>query len=151
MKKSNSLPFYLTLVLTVILVALLMGCAPGRNGRNGIDGAPGVGCNVELVGPSPATPNGGSIVRCENTATLIRNGTDGRDAEPSAFNIASIVDPCGKQTAYDEVLLVLQNGTVLAHYSDGAKQFLTQLTPGAYITTDGTACRFTLNANGLVQ
>lgn len=102
----------------------------GLNGHNGINGQDGT--------------NG----------TNGTNGTDGRDgvdSTPSAFSITNIIDPCGAGAGFNEVLLNLANGQVLAHYADGAKQFFAVLSPGSYVTTDFSPCYFTLNSDGTLS
>jgi hypothetical protein len=80
----------------------------------------------------------------EITATTVI--CDGTDAPPSPYTVDHVHDPCGHQAAYDEVLLVMGNGQILAHFASGANQFLTLIGPGSYVTTDGTGCYFTIDA-----
>jgi hypothetical protein len=98
---------------------------------------------------------GGAILSCEDgSSVVILNGKDGEDGKPgqsTPYTITGLLDPCGRQGVFDEVLLVLEGGQVLAHYSQGNKQFLTVLLPGSYITTDGTNCLFTLNADSTLS
>lgn len=128
----------------------------GDKGDQGIPGLNGTSCAVTSV----AT---GAIISCtDGTAAYIADGAkgdqgikgdtgqDGAAAPVSPYTIMEAIDPCGKQTAYDEVLLKLNNGTILAHYSDGAKQFLTVVGAGNYVTTDGTSCYFTIHTDGSV-
>jgi hypothetical protein len=51
---------------------------------------------------------------------------------------------------YSEILLRLEDGTLLAHYASGSKQFLTKIGPGYYRTTDGYKCSFRVHPNGEV-
>lgn len=80
-----------------------------------------------------------------------QNGQDGVDAPPTMFTPVGIVDPCGDASGiYDEVFLKLQNGTLLASFSDnsnGKNTRFSVLTPGSYITTDGSNCFFTVDGN----
>lgn len=92
----------------------------GTNGQNGVDGRDGI------------------------------NGQDGISAPVNPYAIVAVIDPCGDEGSYDEVILKLANGTILAHYSDGNKQFFTLVGPGNYNTTDGHACHFTINNDGSV-
>jgi hypothetical protein len=153
-------PLFVILFLTYFTLGVMMsGCTVrgprGETGSAGSVGAPGVGCMIQPIGASDSAPNGGSILTCENSATLIlngTNGTNGQDAPDQPYAIAKIIDPCGKQSAHDEVLLVLVDGTVLAHFSSGGKEFLTLLTVGVqYVTTDGTNCRFKVTASGSIE
>lgn len=65
------------------------------------------------------------------------NGTDGQDS------IIEVIRLCPERS--QEILLRLSSGELVAHYSDGKKQFLVALQPGNYVTTDGTNCRFTVD------
>lgn len=87
-----------------------------------------------------------------------KNGKDGAQgpAGPTgAYNIVSIVDPCGDSpSVVDEVLLILANGQVLVSFSANANGDNTRfalLPYGSYLTTDGSACYFTLSAAGIVN
>lgn len=73
-----------------------------------------------------------------------KDGKDGKDAELGPYAIVDIIDPCGDQHKYDEILLVLNNGDILAHYSDDEKQHFALVGDGKYMTTDGTKCVFTI-------
>lgn len=102
-----------------------------KSGRQGIQGLPGE------VGPSgpigPAGPSGAP-------------GQDGADS------VTEIIDPCGKQRSdsFDEVLIRLANGKLLAVYYAPGKTAMVVVGPGFYSTTDGTGCSFAVDANGLV-
>jgi len=79
------------------------------------------------------------------------DGEDGDDAPPSPFTPVGLIDPCGdKPSVWDEVLLKLYDGSLLASFSDnanGANTRLSVLPAGTYMTTDGDACVFTVNAS----
>lgn len=120
----------------------------GPTGPAGERGEPGTSCSVTQ------TVNGAIISCTDGTSVVVlngsngTNGTNGQDGvspPASAYSVTQIVDVCGKQAAFDEVLLRLANGQLLAHYASGANQFLTVLTPGNYVTTDGTHCYFTVD------
>jgi len=108
----------------------------GDVGPAGMDGA---SCTVaQLIN--------GAIISCtDGTTALIVNGADGEDAPPSAYTVTELVDPCGDQPGFDEVLFRLYNGTLIAHYSHGSRQFLTVVGPGNYQTTDGHSCNFNVS------
>lgn len=80
------------------------------------------------------------------------DGADGHDAPPTPFTPVALLNPCGDAPGvYDEVFLKLQNGTILASFSDNANGDNTRfavVTPGTYQTTDGDHCVFTINASG---
>ena len=118
--------------------------AEGDTGEAGPQGESGAGCTVTPVA------NGVEVKCGEGEAVVIHNGQDGVNGQDgrggiTAYTVTSIVDSCGKQASYDEVLLRMGNGDLMAHYSDGSKQFITVIGPGTYLTTDGTSCMFTIH------
>lgn len=114
---------------------------PGEAGPAGQDGK---SCTV-------ATVANGALITCpDGTASVVLNGSNGQDAPPTAYSVTAVIDPCGPQAAFDEVLLKLANGQIMAHFASGAQQFLALIGPGSYSTTDGTHCYFTITAEGEV-
>jgi len=110
----------------------------GQHGNNGNNGSNGVGCTLDQLG-------NGIRVTCGHQVGYIYNGEDG---EVSAYSVVELIDPCGDGNGFDEVILRMQNGELLAHYAGGNNlQFLTLLTPGNYRTTDSQACNFTVHNN----
>lgn len=118
--------------------------APGSDGTNGRDGTNG----VDGTNGSPGQ-NGSDGV----------DGADGRDGEDgisptSPFLPVDIVDPCGDTAGiYDEVLLRLGNGTLLASFSDNAGGQNTRfsiLVAGSYRTTDGSNCYFSVDSSNQI-
>ncbi len=65
-------------------------------------------------------------------------------------NIVRHIDPCGDQSGhYDEILMVTQEGTVIAYFEVGNKRFLSELIPNTlYQTTDNQTCRFMVTEDG---
>lgn len=116
----------------------------GPKGEKGDEGDAGTSCSVTYVA-------NGSIISCtDGTSVVILNGVDGadgQDAPPTPYTVTGLIDPCGKQGQFDEVLLRLANGSLLAHYASGSNQFLVVIGPGNYKTTDGTNCFFSINSN----
>lgn len=126
----------------------------GDTGPQGPSGTPGASCTVTRV-LSTDTGNGGALISCEDgTSVVVYDGVDGQNGASTPatpYTITEIIDPCGDTPGqFDEVLLRLADGTLLAHYASGNQQFLTSIGPGNYITTDGDACRFTINSSGIV-
>lgn len=129
---------------------------PGSNGQDGSTGPQGVQGIPGPVGPA-GTPgsscsviqlgNGARIVCTDGSEAVVINGTNGSDAPVSQYSVLEVIDPCGDTPGFDEVLLRLANNTLLAHYSDGQKQFLVLIGPGSYVTTDGKNCHFTVDTN----
>ena len=125
----------------------LVSCGDGSSyqipapkvGPAGADGADGQSCSIADV-------DNGAIITCGEEHVVIVDGADGADAPPTAYSVTELIDPCGDSPGkYDEVLLRLANGTLLAHYADGAKQFLAVIGPGTYVTTDYQSCVFTVS------
>lgn len=120
--------------------------AQGESGATGPQGAPGVGCSVSQA-------VGGALITCGATSVVVldgaagTNGTDGQDAPPTPYTVTEMLDPCGDESGYDEILLRLANGALIAHYASGSQQFLTSIGPGNYVTTDGHSCYFTVNSD----
>lgn len=71
----------------------------------------------------------------------------------SGQTIVETINPCGDSPSvtYEEVLLRLSDGRILAHYASGYNQFLVELLPGNYVTTDGSNCHFSITNNGHVN
>lgn len=63
--------------------------------------------------------------------------------------ISEVIDPCGDGAYWDEVLLKLGNGQIVAYFENGGNRFLTVLSNGHYETTDAQRCRFTVSAGGV--
>jgi hypothetical protein len=120
---------------------------PGPQGDRGPQGPVGPAGEKGTSCTAARTTNGAVISCADGTSVLILDGEDGTDAPPTAYTITEMIDPCGKQASFDEVLLRLANRSLVAHFSSGSKEFLTVIGPGSYITTDGTNCRFTVDSN----
>ncbi len=97
----------------------------GQNGLQGVQGAPGNDGNDGRDG---------------------QDGIDGKDA------IIKIIDPCGPSTSgYDEILLCLNNGSLMAYFENGIYRHLSIIPAGAYVTTDEQKCRFDVLTNGNIK
>lgn len=128
---------------------------PGLDGINGKDGQDGSSCTVVQT-------NTGAVITCDDGsyAEVLHgsdgldgldgqdgmDGQDGQDAPVSPFQIVEVIDPCGKQTAFDEVILRMANGQLVAFFASHGG-FLAILGPGTYMTTDGTSCIFKVHAD----
>lgn len=150
--------------------------SPGQDGIAGRDGKDGDTCSVwqadngavitcggnsVVVFNGPAGADGESIVGPQGPKGDPGkdgvdgkdgiDGQDGADAPPTPYTVTELIDPCGDAPGYDEVLMRLHNGLLVAHFASGTKQFLTVIGPGTYMTTDGTACTFTVSPSGIVS
>lgn len=77
-------------------------------------------------------------------------GLQGPQGLPGRDSVIEIIDPCGPQGEFDEILLRLSNGHLVAFFRDGRDEFLIDLPPGEYRTTDDTNCFFIINEDLLV-
>ena len=67
----------------------------------------------------------------------------------AADNVNMLLDPCGNAPGFDEVLLRMTSGKVVAYFESSGKRFLSVLTPNqAYVTTDGSNCQFSVDSAG---
>lgn len=84
-----------------------------------------------------------------------RDGIDGADAVLPPYTVTEIIDPCGDvPNVYDEVLLKLANGQILASFSQNGSALTTRFSlipAGTYQTTDGTGCVFSVSSSGVVS
>jgi hypothetical protein len=83
------------------------------------------------------------------------NGANGQNAPEAPYNLTGVIDPCGDAPGIsDEVLLKTADGHILASFSDnanGKNTRLSILTPGTYVTTDGSSCVFVVHADGSIS
>ncbi len=77
-------------------------------------------------------------------------GLNGADGLAGSSAVLSIVDPCGDGPGYDEVLLVLADGTILAYFESGDYRHLAVIGQGNYRTTDEQACAFSVSGKPAV-
>jgi hypothetical protein len=112
--------------------AVINNGVDGTNGVDGQDGAAGQDGQDGVNGTNGANGQDGA------------NGVDGADGQDS---IIEVINPCGVEGGFEEVLFRLSNGKVYAVYFSGSLSFLTELTPGNYQTTDGHSCSFTVNTD----
>lgn len=82
------------------------------------------------------------------------DGEDGATPAASPYEVTQVIDPCGDASGiYDEVILKMANGTLIGSFSDnseGRNTRLSLLTPGSYVTTDGSNCHFSVSVNGSI-
>jgi hypothetical protein len=133
----------------------------GKDGNNGVDGQTGsqgpqgVAGSVGPTGAVGATGAQG-LQGAQGPQGAVGpagpQGLPGTNA-PTPIPIV-IINPCGDAPGiYDEVILKLPDGTLLASFSDNASGLNTRLSalvPGTFITSDGSTCIFTVHSNGTV-
>lgn len=74
-----------------------------------------------------------------------QDGRDGEDGEDGQDAVLEIIDPCGDGQGFDEVLLRLSTGELVAYYTSGNRiEHLSIIGPGRYRTTDRQRCLFTV-------
>lgn len=82
-----------------------------------------------------------SIALINSNITSLQNNT----------TVKELIDPCGDNPSkFDEKLLVLSDGTIIAYFEHGNRRGLTDLVDGNYITTDSDRCHFSI-LNGKVS
>jgi hypothetical protein len=105
----------------------------GQDGSNGVDGQDGLNGSDGQNGVDGQDGQDGA------------DGVDGQDAELPGTAIIDTIDPCGPSGGFDEILLVLADGRIIAYFA-GNEGFLTALNCNQnYRTTDAQRCRFTIN------
>jgi hypothetical protein len=153
----------------------------GVEGKDGLDGKAGVDGAAGPQGPAgkdaepcvTTSTNAGVYIQCSGgESAFIPNGLPGEPGpqgtageagekgeqgpagpkgEDGQDTVMAVYDPCGDSPGFDEILLKLADGTVLAYFESGSNRFLTVLRPGTYRTTDGSNCTFTLLNDGTIQ
>lgn len=127
------------------------------------DGEAGASLAFQIItAPDDACPNGGSTIFVsfdENRSgvynplsdhqqsTTICNGTN---ASVAAYTPVAPIYVCGHQGSFDEVLLRLESGQILASFSaqaNGQNTRLVFLPDGDYQTTDGRNCSFSIRTS----
>lgn len=82
-------------------------------------------------------------------------GERGETGPQGPAAILEVIDPCGDAPGVvDEILLRLADGSVLCSFSanaSGQNTRLAILPTGSYVTSDGSNCNFTVNANGTIS
>lgn len=136
----------------------------GPTGPQGPSGTNGVSIIAASVSASASQcPNGGSIIMmaqdtqgtgvystsdANQTSVVVCNGVDGT----TPMSVIGPITPCGPNSSpYKEVLLCLNNGGVLADFSDNASGLNTRLAfipAGTYNDTDSSGCNFNVTIAG---
>lgn len=137
----------------------------GSDGSDGEDGQDGSSCSAIQM-------SNGVLVSCSNgTQGFVANGQDGQDGEDGedgedgqdgtngtngtngqngSDGVIEVINPCGVQGQFEELLFRLSDGKVYALYFGSGNAFLTWLSPGSYVTTDGKNCHFSVNSSNQV-
>lgn len=124
-------------ILVVVSLAVLVAC--GHKHTNVYQNVNGSSCTTSQV------PEGALVECTDGTSALVSNGVNGLNGTNSIVNI---IDPCGDGAGPDEVLLIMDNGQVVAWYQNLG---LSVLQPNQqYQTTDTQQCRFQVDINGNV-
>lgn len=130
------------LTLTIFLSFLLINCGDTSQGyKPNYVAGPLQSCSVESV-------VGGAIMSCpDGSEVFISNGTDGIDGLNGLF--VDVIDPCGPQTAHDEVLFIDINNNYYAWFKNVGLVILNENT--IYQTTDGTKATFKIENGEFVE
>ena len=134
--------FMIKLILLIGAILNLTACHRRVTGPMGPKGADGSSCSVNQTLT-------GAIISCtDGTTAVLLNGQDGVDGSPAPttpYSITEVIDLCGTQPGFNEVLLRTHNNKLISHFSSGSNQFLALIGPGNYISTDGKNCYFTVH------
>lgn len=124
-----------------ILVLFLFGC---YQGPQGVPGAPGASCSVQTIQPNIPTPNGGALITCGTTSSLVLNGTPG-----TAGTIVAPVQFCANAipnypSTFPEIGFCI--GTEIYAVYSANDGFLTGIPNGNYDSNAiGSQCNFSVN------
>lgn len=130
-------------LLTALLVILtLTNCGDtSQEFKPNYVAGPLQSCSVEQV-------IGGAIMSCpDGSEVFIANGADGVDGLDGLF--VGYVDPCGSETAHDELLYLDRDGNYHAWMKDVGHVILQEGV--TYVVTDGTNCRFKLQGDQIID
>lgn len=136
----------------------------GPAGPAGNPGAPGSGCTVVSVSPSALAPNGGSLITCGSSSTIVHNGAQGQQGSQGPQGPAgnsgtpvSFVKFCPNVTTsypstFPEYGICLGGQIYAVYWNQGPNTaFGTVLPPGTYVTTSvNQNCTFIITANSCV-
>jgi hypothetical protein len=134
----------------LLLTILVLFCAACYQGPVGPQGAQGVGCTTQTIQPSTPAPNGGALITCGSTQSLILNGAPGSNGAPGTpGTIVAPVQFCtGAVSSYPSTFPEVGfciNNEIYAVYSanDG---FLTGIPNGNYYSNAiGSTCNFSVS------
>jgi hypothetical protein len=126
----------------------------GSNGTDGINGTNGTSCGVSDVPANAAAPNGGSLITCGNTQSLVLNGTNGLNGSNgtdgtngTSGTVVAPIQFCSGSGSYPSTFPEVGfciGGNIYAVYSANGG-FLTEVLPGTW-SSDGinSSCTFTV-------
>jgi hypothetical protein len=133
--------------------------ATGQNGSNGVNGVDGNGCTTTALAPgSVGAPNGGALIICGSTSTVILNGTNGTNGVNGTNGsnaIMNMVQFCnGFTQTYPSVFaesgFCVGNDMYGVYSANGG--FLAKLPPGTYGSSGiNSSCTFTITPQCTVQ
>lgn len=157
--------------IIMIMLVSLTGCGAqgyytlvpvkGEKGDVGERGPIGSSCTaLQVAVGDPVLPNGGAVVTCGTNVALVANGeagaqgvagVAGQDAPVNPYSVTEVINPCGPQSSYDEVLLALGDGSLVALFTaniHGDYSRLSLIPDGNFVTTDNTSCNFNVATTG---
>jgi hypothetical protein len=146
----------------------------GVSGKNAKNGENGLNSFINtyrsnLIDPSICLTSSGVVVESgldENknnflevtevsSLAFVCDGEQGTAGPTSPNSINEVIDPCGDAPGiFDEVLLRLESGVILASFSDNSSGLNTRfsvLEEGSYMTTDNSGCSFKVSGDGEVS
>jgi hypothetical protein len=139
-------------LILLVLGLFLTSCANrvGFEVREPVTPEPILSCSVEEVA-------GGALITCpDGSDVFIADGSDGEDGEDGVDGTDGLdglfvgyVDPCGSETAHDELLYLDRAGNVHAWFKGVGHVILNEGT--LYQVTDGTGCKFKVQGGSIID
>jgi hypothetical protein len=126
----------------------------GTNGSNGKDGQDGINSLLRFSRLEDITECGTAGVVIVSGKDINKNNIlEAAEIEQTSYicdgnteavesPVIKFIDPCGDSSSYDEVILRMSSGELVAYFEDGSRRFLSILSPGVYQTTDAQKCIF---------
>jgi hypothetical protein len=122
------------------------------NGATGSQGATGSTGATGAQGAQGAAGTNGTNGATGATGSQGATGATGAQGPVSAFSPITPITPCGAASSpWKEVLLCLQDGSVLADFSEtmaGQDTRLSFIPAGSYEDTDESGCNFSVSVDG---
>ena len=117
-----------------------------------------VGCSNSEFTSGPECSINKNVLTCNGEQIEVKDGAPGtrgnNGVDGTSGLFTDLIDPCGQEGQFDEVILVTRDGRFLSYFagSDPTMSRLTLLTEGVnYRTTDGTNCAFTITNGVLID
>lgn len=144
------------------ILFLFSGCGPsglitagpqGIPGPMGSPGPSGASCSVTAVAACDVAPNGGALIVCGATQSLVLNGAPGAQGQPGTpGTLVSVLQFCSGTPSYPsvfpEMAFCINNNLYAILDQSNGYDYLTEIIPGEYASeTTGLSCDFQIKSN----